>query len=364
MSAETPLSAHPLYSARPLVRLDGAPDERLDALLLSMRLDEDEDGMGRLELGLSQLAGLAGGGTEPAFGPGGPLQLGTALRVAAGDVAAPVALFHGRVSALEWRVARGGTPELGVLAEDALQGARRQRRSRVLADRTLADVVRLVAADLNLRAQPQALDQVRGTWVQFNESDLAFLRRLLARAGAGLQVVDDELQAGPAHASAHPEVALDLFGQLHEVRVVADLADQVTAVTCAGWDAEAGRAVTGVADAIEHPGPGSGRTGVRWLQEAAGPRSEHVGHAALGHDDEARAFAQAAMDRRARGFVRLHGVAEGNPRLRVGTPVRIRGTSPWFDNTYRVIAASHRFDTREGYRTAFTAECAYLGDGP
>lgn len=72
-------------------------------------------------------------------------------------------------------------------------------------------------------------------------------------------------------------------------------------------------------------------------------------------------MAAAAFDQRARRFVRLDGVAEGNARLRVGTHVEVSGLSPRFDNTYYVVEARHRYDLQTGYRTEFVGECAWLG---
>jgi phage protein D len=71
--------------------------------------------------------------------------------------------------------------------------------------------------------------------------------------------------------------------------------------------------------------------------------------------------AEAALDQRARRFVRAEGTAEGNARLRVGASVTLGGISPQFDNTYYVVRACHLFDMKQGYRTEFNAECAYLG---
>ena len=84
---------------------------------------------------------------------------------------------------------------------------------------------------------------------------------------------------------------------------------------------------------------------------------------AVATDGEARALADASFDRRARRFVSVEGLAEGNPALRVGTHVSLRGLSPRFDNTYYVVRASHRYDQTRGYETEFEAECAYLGAG-
>jgi len=54
-------------------------------------------------------------------------------------------------------------------------------------------------------------------------------------------------------------------------------------------------------------------------------------------------------------------VAEGNPLLRVGSYLTLSGLGPRFSNTYYTTSTVHRFDSAAGYRTEFTAECAYLG---
>jgi phage protein D len=156
-------------------------------------------------------------------------------------------------------------------------------------------------------------------------------------------------------------IDLKLYGQLIRVRVLADLAGQATKVTAAGWDAEKGERTAATSEGL-NLGPGSGRTGAQIFEEALGERSEHIGHLAATTSAEATELANAAFDQRARAFVRLEATAEGNPALRIGTHVNISGVSARFDNTYYVTRACHRFNLREGYRTLFNAECAYLGE--
>lgn len=360
---ETALSRQQLYSARPTLRLAGNEDTRLSHLLIALRMDESEGGMCRLELRLSNLVGVDGGATEPGFDANSDLQLGAALEVYTGDVTAPVEIFRGKVSAIELLYTMGGAPELTVLAEDGLQSARMARRSKVYVNKTPADVVGEVARGVGLRPVLTGLQAPSGTWAQLNESDLAFLRRLLARFDADLQIVGEELQVAPRGDVARGEVALAMFGQLVSARVIADLSQQVTQVSTAGWNPVDGSPVNHTATQATHAGPGQGRSGAQWLQQALGPRSEHVGHLAVATQAEAQAVATAAFDQRARRFVRLEAVAEGNPAIRVGTTVAVSGLSAQFDNRYYVSQACHRFDQEQGYRTEFTGECAWLGEG-
>jgi phage protein D len=95
---------------------------------------------------------------------------------------------------------------------------------------------------------------------------------------------------------------------------------------------------------------------------ALSTRSEHLGQFANLNQSEAQALVDAEFLQRVRRFVVAHGLAEGNPNLRVGSWVTLTGIGPRFSNSYYVTSAVHRFDTEKGYETEFTAECAYLGN--
>jgi phage protein D len=291
------------------------------------------------------------------------LKLGTELGVYAGDVTQPTEIFRGKVTALEADYKMGSPPEFIVLAEDALQGARMARRSKVYTDKSPADIVRDIASGLGLTPKITGLASPTGTWAQLNESDLAFARRLLARFDSDLQIVGSELQVSPRGDVKRGTVELTLFSQLARARVTADLADQVSSVTTSGWDPVQGSAVSHGVTQATHAGPGSGKKGKDWLTHALSDRSEHIGHLVVSTDTEAQAVAEAAFDQRARRFVRIEGISEGNPKLRVGTHITVNGLSGRWDNTYYLMHACHLFDLRQGYRTEFCAECAFLGEG-
>ena len=181
MSTETSVSRSAVYRARPTLRLAGQADARVSELLVEMCVAETEGGMSTAELRFSNWASTIDGSAEAAFEDGSRLTLGTAISVHAGDETQPRELFRGVVSGLEAEFVQGGAPELVVLAEDALGRARMARRTRLFTDRSPADVVRAVAGELGLRPAVQGLDTPVATWAQLNESDLAFLRRLLDR---------------------------------------------------------------------------------------------------------------------------------------------------------------------------------------
>lgn len=358
MPGETPS----IVTLRPTIRVGGREHERITELLLAMRLVEAEAGMSGLELRLLDVASDPEGGADDAFDDEQIVQLGSAIEVYSGEEDAPQEIFRGKVTAIEYVRDEASPPEITLHAEDALQKARLVRRTRVIEDASIADVATQVAQAAGLTPQITGLGDNLGTLVQLDESDLAFLRRLLARHGADMQVVGQDLQVAPRQDVQRGTVSLEHGADLLAVRIVADLADQANEVTVTGWDPAQGTRVTGRSDG-SGLGPGRGRTGASILEEKFARRSEHLGQlAAVSTDAEAQAVASAALARRARRFVRVDGKAQGNPALRVGTHVQLAGLPDRWNNTYYVVRAEHRFDRVAGYQTLFEAESAYLGE--
>lgn len=361
--AETAVSRQAVYSALPTVRVNGQEYPMVSQLVQAMDMTEHEGGLSTLELRVSNVAtNRETGGNPTVFEDDRVLKLGAKINVYAGDQAAPKEIFRGMITGLEAEFPELGPPELVVLAEDLFQHARMSRRTKVWDETNIAAIATELAKQLNLTPMITGLTDPIGTEVQLNESDLAFLRRLLVRYDADMQVVGNELHVSPRKDVSRGNLELDFTGQLRRARVLADLAHQVTEVTVSGWNYKQGQKASGTSTGSNLQ-PGQGRPGSQILQDVVGNRSEHVGDLAIQDETEAQALADAIFDKRARPFVVVEGTAEGNPSLRVGTQVKLTGLGGRFSNTYYVVRASHKFDLEKGYRTEFEAECPFLQSG-
>jgi uncharacterized protein len=360
--AEQPLTQNAVYTAIPTIQIDGQANDKVTALLLSMEMREHEGGMSSLEMRFSNFGSFSTGLADLVFEDGAVLKLGAAVLVYAGDASSPTQIFSGKITALEGRFPASGPPDLVVLAEDSLQAARMSRSTKNWDSATLTRIATQVATNLGLTPVLAGLDTNIGDQLQFNESDLHFLRRLLARYDADVQVVGSELHASSRSQTQRNSIEIDLNSQLKQVRVIADLAHQVSQITSTGWDYNQGQTIS-VTSQTTSFGPGSGQTGSAWLQQALTTRSEQIAQFSNLNSQDAQALVDAEFAQRARTFVVAHGVSEGNPNLRVGTYLQLVGLGPRFSNTYYTTSTVHHFDTQNGYETRFTAECAYLGGG-
>ena len=363
MTNEAALTRSDIYIARPIIEVDDQTNDMVQRLLMSMDLSESDQGLSALELRFFNSATVEGRGNDLAFEhtDNTLLSLGKPIRVWAGDHSDPTEIFNGTITGLEMHMESSDEPKLMVLAEDALQKARMTRRTRLFEAGTLASLIRSVASDLGFQADVTGMDQALDDQLQFNESDLAFLRRLIDRYDGDIQMVGDVLTVVPRSEARPNEVTLEMNSQLQQIRIMADLAHQVSKITFAGWDVSAGEAINVENDGSVDYGPGQGRTGPELLTEAFGERSEHLPHTGARDDVEAQALVNASFSQKIRKFVCAEGVAEGNPAIRVGTHLTLMGIGPRFENTYVVTQVRHRYDLQSGYKTAFHAECGHLG---
>jgi len=363
MTDEAPLSQNAIYIARPVIEVDNQINDMVQNLLVSMDLAETDEGMSSLELIFFNSATVEGRGNDLAFeyGDNTLLSLGKSVKVWVGDQNDPQEVFQGKITALEMQMGEGAQPKLMALAEDGLQKARLTRRTRLYDAGTVADIVRAIGSDLGMQVDVSGMEQNIDEQMQLNESDLAFLRRLLDRFDGELNVVGEVLTVAPRAEIRRSEVTLEMGSQLQRIRIMADLAHQVSTITFAGFDVAAGEQINVASDDSVDLGPGQGRTGAEILQESFGRRSEHLAHVGAGDDIEAQALVNAGFSKRVRKFVTAEGVTVGNPAVRVGTHLRLTGVGPRFENTYFVTTARHQYDLNNGYRTIFHAECAFLG---
>jgi phage protein D len=248
-----------------------------------------------------------------------------------------------------------------MVAEDLLFPARRRRRTRLFEESNLGDVISAIASDYAFTPEIRdGVDQTARNWMQADETDLAFMRRILRDFDCDMQVVGNRLQVGRVGMDQRALVQLAVGSSLISARITADIAEQVTTLKLGSFDPRAGEIVDTSGDAAGF-GPGTGSSGPDILAEKFAAVTMHLGRAPPLTDADGTKLAEIEGQRRARSFVRVDGCARGDGNLRVGSWVELIGVNPQFANQYAVREAVHRFDLQSGYRTDFVAESAYLG---
>jgi phage protein D/phage baseplate assembly protein gpV len=276
-------------------------------------------------------------------------QAGNELRVAVAGHDTP--LFEGQVTAAEHVFGPDRDYSLVVRAYDALHRLRKRQRARALVQTTVDGVASELAGDVGLGSQSAESGPVWQNVVQHNETDLELLVVLAARCGMYPVIRDGELHLITLEGTGDA-VELTLGEGLLEARIELNGERAARSVKAVGWDPL--RAETHQAEASS---PRTGRNiGAQVDPDEVGGTGE-VGLFGEFASDEAHAsaLAQAELDARAAGEVTVWGIAEGDPRLRAGTPVDLSGLRDELDGTYVVTDVTHTVDGIRGYLTELSS---------
>lgn len=330
-----------LISIRPRLRIEGQEQAALDEAVLAAHIHLPLAGMASAELRVLNW-GDAGNGPGFRFQN---LGLGDRLEILLGE-AGDTPVFDGRISAIEERYGEGA-PQLVLLAEDSLRRLAHRRSSRAFEALSLDDVVRQVAQAAGLSADIQ-VSSVSADWYQHNESDLAFLLRLLTPHDVAPRLQDGQLRARDEEADRAP-IALNADGNIDRLRLVADLNQQPREVRVRGYNLAAGSAAEGQTRQLS-PTPG-GDSAVDLAGRLGWEGDELLPHPFPRSQAEAEALASRGFRARAQGFIHGEIICRGNPHLRSGREVELSGVSPRLAGRYRVVDCQHRFDPAQGYST-------------
>jgi uncharacterized protein len=346
-----------LQPARPKIRLAGKDSPSLTEGLVRLRIHEDQQGLYSCEATFGNW-GPSGGSIGFLYFDRQTLEFGKELAV----TLAGTEIFSGRVTALEASFPDGRSPELTALVEDRFQDLRMTRRTRTFADVSDADVARSIASDHGLTPDVDVTGPTHKVLAQLNQSDLAFLRERARAVDAEVWISGRTLSV-KAHARRNGgRVRFGYGNELIEFTVAADLAHQRSSVTVTGWDVAGKQALSERADDAAVTGElGDKDSGASILKTALAERKDTVAHSIPLGSAEARARAEALFRSRARRFVRGHGIAQTDAKLRVGATVQLDGLGPLFSGDFYVTEATHRFDSEQGMRTELTVERPGLG---
>ena len=331
-------SSAAFVSARPRFKVDGQDQPNLGEAVLSLKVRLPQTGMASAEL-LVLNWGNAGGSTPTFLFQ--DLRLGSRLEILLGEDATQPA-FKGEVTALEERYG-DGAPQLAVLAEDGLHRLARKRDSHAFQDMSLDDVVQQVASQAGLSADVR-VSAAAGTWLQVNESPLAFLLRELAPYDVSLRVVEGTLRAKDEEPDPSP-----LTLSPERARLIADLNHQPTELTVKGYNLKEDSTADSTQSTLS-PAP-AGQTATQVLGNLGWTSPSHPPHPFARSQSEAETLAQRQLRQKASRFVHGELTCREGAALRSGREVELTGLSPRFNGKYRVIDCEHSFDSTQGFRS-------------
>ena len=356
-----------LFSAAPVFSVAGQVRGELARDLLSLEIEEANDGLKSLRARFLAFGPDAGSAEERLlYLDGAIFDFGTTIAVSLGPAAQARTLFEGKVSALEASFEEGREPAVTIYAEDALMDLRMTRRMRTYTQMSDADIATAIAGEHGLTPRVDAEGPTYDVVQQWNMSDLAFLRERGRLIQAEIHLAQGQLFFESRSRRRGTELTLVRGNELIAAWLKAALAHQRTAVRISGYDAQSRSKIDEEAGSAAIDAEiTSGRSGVAVLERAFGPRISHRVREVPLTSGEAADWARFEMLRRARSFVQVAGITRGSPELEVGSRLTLeRVGTPFTGGGYVVTRVAHTYDLHEGHRTRFEAERPTITEGP
>jgi phage protein D len=189
--------------------------------------------------------------------------------------------------------------------------------------------------------------------LQNNVSDLAFLQARSQRIGYEVWIEDKTLHFQPPQYRTLAPTTLDFDQNLLEFSPRLSVLSQVTQVKVRGWDWKAKRAIVSQSTDSSIASMGGSQIGVSASQRAFGKADRQIGDQPVQSKAEADEMAQGQLEERALHYITGEGSCVGNPNLRAGSVIQIKGVGKQFSGRYYVVAVTHILSVEE-YRTEFT----------
>jgi phage protein D len=351
-------------SHAPVFKVEGELKHELGRDVLHLEIEETTEGLRTCKVRLVNEGPRPNKAQESfLYLDGSIVDLGKKLEVSLGPKDDERTVFKGLLSGIEGEFREGVPSEVVLFGEDSLMKLRMTRRSKTYENKTDAQIAADLAQENGLGTDCDAPGPTYDVVQQWNQSDLAFLRERARLIQAELWVEDETLKFKARGSRGGTPLTLVQGNELIHSVIRADLAHQRTKVKVSGYDAQARDVID------EEAGPGAiqseaqgGRSGPQVLQQAFGERADYRVREAPLQGDEARQWAKAEMLRRARGFLRLSGVADGQPDMAVGSTLEIQRVGGGFSGGgWYVTRVCHVYDQLHAHRTHFEAERPFLG---
>jgi uncharacterized protein involved in type VI secretion and phage assembly len=263
-------------------------------------------------------------------------------------------LIKGEITALEPSFSAEGQTTMMIRGYDKSHRLHRGRQTRTFLSQKDDDVVRTIAGDVGLTPDIDTTSVTYDYILQNNQTNMEFLSARAARIGYQVYAAEGRLyfKKGDANLGQGPE--LSIGDTLDSFRPRLTASQQADTIKVKGWDPKGKQAIEAQATPSSSLNQGGMmRTGGDLAQGAFGAAEAVVTDRPVFIADEATALATGLSYDISRECIQAEGACQGDPRIKAGRTVTIRGVGRRFSGRYFITSATHVY-SQSGYETTFS----------
>ena len=265
-------------------------------------------------------------------------------------------LIKGEITALEPSFSAAGETMLVVRGYDKSHRLHRGKKTRTFLKQTDSGIAQKIAGEAGLSAQVDSTSITYDYVLQNNQTNMEFLATRAERLGYQIYSADGKLyfKKGDANLGTGAEPELKLAESLTSFQPIAAATHQSDKMKVLSWDVKAKKAITSQTTPNSSLNQGGlGKTGGSAAQSAFGTAEAIITDQPVFTTDEAKALAEGLSNDISRDFIQAEGTCAGDPRVKAGNKISIKGVGTRFSGKYFVTSATHIFSTND-YETHFS----------
>jgi phage protein D len=264
----------------------------------------------------------------------------------------PVKMVTGEITALDITFDKYSCME--IRGYDLLHRLRRGAKRRTFQNVTDGDIASTMASDSGLSSQVTATSTMYPYVFQNNVSDYDFLIERMKRIGYEMLVRDRTLHFRVPQEAMTPSVSLTYGTDIERFWVGLNMQPFATSVEARGWDLAAKQEITSTATKGDELSLMGGKeSGYDLAKAAFGASTATITDEAILDANEGGIVAKAYYNCNLAKFITGKGVCTGNPDIRAGVTIEVRGIGDRFSGNYYVVSSRHVYDYEQGYQTSF-----------
>ncbi|MEI6044953.1 MAG: VgrG-related protein [Chloroflexota bacterium] len=270
-----------------------------------------------------------------------PFKVGAEIQIEMAQDKSLVSILKGEITSLEMELDTRSTPILTVRGYDKLHHLNRGRKTRVFVKKTDSDMVKDVAAGAGLSDASDSTSLVYEYTLQNNETDFEFLKRRAYRIGMELLIDDGKLKMRKPLVSGGKVATVEWGKTLFQFSSRHSTAYNVDKVAVRGWDSKTKKAIVGTSSKSQKTFSGAN------LAAFSRP---------VVNQGEAETLAKAIHEELARRAIQFEGTCIGDPKLKPGAVLEIKGLGTTFGGEFYLTSCTHQYNSAQGsYLTRFEA---------
>jgi phage protein D len=284
------------------------------------------------------------------------LSLGSEIKIKAGYETALRTLLVGETTSLSPDYSDSGSITLTVQGYDRLYRLGYGRKIRSFRKMKDSDIVAQVARDWKLTPETEATDVVHEYVFQNNKTDREFLIERARLNGFELRVENKTLyfrkpkeDRSKIITLTYGEKLIDFFPRLTALR-------QTSKVTVKGWNPQNKKGISGEAGIGDEASKMAGKqTGGEIVKNNAGQTEWTICMGNVAAKGEADAIAAARFREMADDLIIGEGSCIGNPAIKAGTVIELKGLGERFSGLYYLVSCRHTIGEK-GYTVYFNVK--------